>query len=65
MNALYSLEDESFGLLRDEVTVNTNGAEDPWAVEGFRIAQREGEGWTEKSPVTNWEGESNSFAGKD
>jgi branched-chain amino acid transport system substrate-binding protein len=63
MNALYSLEDANFGILRDEVTVNTDGAEDPWAIEGFRIVQREGEGWTEKTPVTNFEGQSNDFAG--
>lgn len=63
MNALYSLEDESFGILRDEVTVNTDGAEDPWAIEGFRIAQREGDGWAEKTPVRNFEGQSNDFAG--
>lgn len=63
VNALYSLEDANFGILRDEVTVNTDGADDPWAIEGFRIAQREGEGWVERSPVQNWEGQSNSFAG--
>lgn len=63
MNTLYSLEDANFGLLREEVTVNTDGADDPWAIEGFRIVQREGEGWTERSPVVNKEGESNSMAG--
>jgi hypothetical protein len=61
MNALYALDDTTFGLLRDEVTVNTDGAEDPWAVEGFRIAQREGDGWVEKTPVVNYEGESIGF----
>lgn len=65
MNALYSLKDAEFGLLRDGITVNTDGAKDPWAIEGFRIVQREGDGWTEKSPVKNWEGESNKFAGLD
>ena len=64
MNALYSLKDGNFGLLRDQITVNTDGSKDPWAIEGFRIAQREGEGWVEKTPVTNWEGQSNSFAVK-
>lgn len=63
MNALYSLEDGSWGILRDGITVNTDGADDPWAIEGFRIAQREGDGWVEKTPAANWEGESNSFAG--
>jgi len=63
MNALYSLNDTTFGLLRDEVTVNTDGAKDPWAIEGFRIVQRENGAWVEKAPVTNEEGKSNSFAG--
>ena len=63
MNTLFSLEDANFGLARDEVTVNTDGADDPWAIEGFRIAQRSGEGWTELTPVKNNEGKSNSYAG--
>jgi hypothetical protein len=63
MNTLYSLEDANFGLLRDEITVNTDGSEDPWAIEGFRISQRNAEGgWTELAPVTNFEGQSNGFA---
>lgn len=64
MNALWSVKDGKYGLLRPGITVNTNGAEDPWLIEGFRIVQREGNGWKELSPVTNWEGQSNSFAGK-
>jgi branched-chain amino acid transport system substrate-binding protein len=63
MNTLYSLEDANFGILRDEVTVNTDGADDPWAIEGFRIVQREGEGWTQKTEVVNKEGQSNAMAG--
>ena len=62
MNALWSLDTDSFGLVRDGVTVITDGTEDPWAIEGFRIVQREGDGWKELSPITNWEGKSNSFA---
>ena len=64
MNALFSLEDANYGLLRDEITVNTNGSEDPWSIEGFRIVQRKAEGgWTELSAVKNFEGQSNEFAG--
>jgi len=63
MNALWSIKDKNFGLLRDEITVNTDGTKDPWLIEGFRIVQREGTGWKELSPVQNWEGQSNSFAG--
>jgi branched-chain amino acid transport system substrate-binding protein len=64
MNDLWSLKDANYGLLRDEVTVNTDNAKDPWLIEGFRIVQRNGKAWTEVAPVTNYEGQSNSFAGK-
>ena len=63
MNALFALKDQNFGLLRDGITVNTDGAKDPWGIEGFRVVQRTGDGWTEKSPVKNYKGKSNSFKG--
>ncbi len=63
MNTLFSLKNAQFGLLRDGVTVNTNNAADPWPIEGFRMVQREGQGWKEVAPITNYEGQSNSFAG--
>jgi branched-chain amino acid transport system substrate-binding protein len=64
MNALYSLDTGAFGLIRPEIEIITDGAEDPWAVEGFRIAQRKAEGgWEELAPVTNRNGESNQLAG--
>lgn len=65
MNALFSLKEAQYGMLREGITVNTDGAKDPWLVEGFRISQREGDGWVEKAPVKNWEGQSNKFAGLD
>jgi branched-chain amino acid transport system substrate-binding protein len=64
MNTLFSLKNTTFGLLREGVTVNTNGATDPWPVEGFRMVQRTADGWKEIVPVTNYEGQSNSFAAK-
>ncbi len=64
MNALYALDTDAFGLVRPEIEIITDGAEDPWALEGFRIAQRNAEGgWTELKPVTNRNGESNQLAG--
>jgi branched-chain amino acid transport system substrate-binding protein len=63
MNDLWSLKNSPFGLLRDGITVNTDGTKDPWPIEGFRIVQRTGTGWTQKAPITNYEGESNSFRG--
>ncbi len=63
MNTLWSLDNENFGLLRDEITVNTDGTKDPWPIEGFRMVQREGNSWKQLTPVTNFEGKSNGFAG--
>lgn len=64
MNALWSLEDApSFGLVRDEVTINTDGADDAWVIEGLRIAKRTNGEWVEEAPTVNYEGESNSFTG--
>lgn len=62
-NTIFSLKDKPFGLVREGVTVNTNNAADPWAVEGFRVVQRKAPGWVELVPVKNYEGQSNSFAG--
>lgn len=63
MNTLFGLKNALYGLTRDGVTVNTNNATDPWPIEGMRMVQREGQGWKEVSPITNYEGQSNSFAG--
>jgi len=63
MNTMFSLKDAQFGLVRDGITVNTNGSDDPWPVEGFRMVQRTAEGWKEVQAVVNYEGMSNSFAG--
>lgn len=64
MNTLYSLHDAGFGMVREGITVNTDGAKDPWAIEGFRISQRQGESWIERMPITNFEGQTAEFAGQ-
>ena len=63
-NALFQVQkDGTFGLVRPDVEVKTNNATDPWLIEGFRIVERSGTNWTEKAPMQNWNGKSNSFAG--
>lgn len=63
MNDAFGLTDVQFGLVRPDVKVVTDDAKDPWLIEGFRIVERAGTGWNEKSPMDNQNGKSNSFAG--
>lgn len=64
MNALFALDADAFGLVRPEIEIITDDANDPWAIEGFRIAQRNADGgWDELEPVKNRNGESNELAG--
>jgi branched-chain amino acid transport system substrate-binding protein len=64
MNTLMSLDTGAFGLVRDGIEITTDGADDPWAIEGARIVQRNAnKGWDEISPITNKNGESNQLAG--
>lgn len=58
MNTAYSLDIPAFGLVRPDIEIITDGAEDPWGIEGFRIAQRNADGgWDELAPVKNLNGE--------
>jgi len=63
VNGLFQFDNNVFGLIRPDVEVTTDNAKDPWLIEGFRIAERTGTGWTEKSPMANENGKSNSYAG--
>jgi branched-chain amino acid transport system substrate-binding protein len=63
MNALYSLKDANFGLLRDGAEATTNGVKDPWLIESLRVVQRENGDWKEVQPLTDYNGKSNSLAG--
>ncbi|MFV0316701.1 MAG: ABC transporter substrate-binding protein [Microthrixaceae bacterium] len=64
MNTAFSLDQPAFGLIRPDIEIKTDGAEDPWGLEGFRIAQRNANGgWDELKPVVNRNGESNQLAG--
>lgn len=63
MNALYALDGENFGLLRPDVKVTTNGAEDPWLIEDLRVIKREGGQWAKVAEVSSYDGKSNDLAG--
>lgn len=63
MNALFDLKDaKDVGLIRADVPVNTNGATDPWIIEGLRIIHRQGGQWVGEGPTAVFDGKSNSFA---
>ena len=63
MNTLFDMQDDDFGLVLDEVLVNTNGSDDPWLIEGMRIVKREGGEWVGLTEINEKDGESNSYAG--
>ena len=62
MNTLWSLDDVNFGLMRDDTSAITDGAKDPWMLESLRMVQRQGGQWIEAGPMTDYNGQSNSFA---
>ena len=62
MNALYAMKDvKGLGLIRDDVAVNTDGAKDPWIIEGLRVIHRENGLWKNQNEVVNYDGKSNEF----
>lgn len=64
MNSLYSMKNVTGGLLRTGVTFNTDNAKDPWPLEQLRVVQRKNKDWVEAAPLKDYNGESNSLAGK-
>ena len=63
MNALYAMEGETIGLMREGVTGHTSNDADPWILEQLRIVHREGGQWVEASPLVDFDGKSNDFGG--
>lgn len=62
MNTAFSMKDSNFGLLRDEIKANTDGADDPWLIEDLRIVKRTNGEWVEAVPNVSYDGKSNEFA---
>jgi len=63
MNKIWQLKKADFGLLRDGANASTNNEKDPWLLENLRIVQRKAGDWVEVSPMKDYDGQSNSFAG--
>lgn len=56
MEAAYSLSDVVVGLLLPGISVNTNGAEDPFPIEQMQIAKYNGQFWELEGELTSYEG---------
>jgi len=63
MNTLFSLQDQNFGLMRDDAVANTDGGDDPWVLEDLRVIKRTGGAWTGVTDLTSYDGKSNDFVG--
>ncbi|MEZ5383726.1 MAG: ABC transporter substrate-binding protein [Microthrixaceae bacterium] len=63
MKTAWTLDGADYGLLREGVTLNTDGAEDPWALESLRVIKRVDGEWTEAGENIDYNGQSNDFVG--
>jgi hypothetical protein len=63
MQTAYSLSDIEVGLLLPGISINTNGAEDPFPIEQMQIGQYNGQYWALQGDVVSFEGETASFVG--
>ncbi len=63
MKTAWSMDSEAVGLMRPESSLVTDGAKDPWLLESLRVIKRTDGQWVEASPMKDYNGESNEFAG--
>ncbi len=63
MEKAYTLSDLEVGLLLPGITINTNGAEDPFPIEQMQIGQYNGSFWELQGEVVSFEGQSGDYAG--
>ncbi|WP_208029580.1 ABC transporter substrate-binding protein [Rhabdothermincola sediminis] len=61
MQTAYSLQDVQVGLLLPGITINTNGAQDPFPIEQMQIGQYNGQYWDLQGELTSFEGTSGQF----
>jgi branched-chain amino acid transport system substrate-binding protein len=63
MEKAYTLSDLEVGLLLPGISINTNGAEDPFPIEQMQIGQYNGSFWELQGEVVSFEGQSGEYAG--
>lgn len=62
MQAAYSLQNETPGLLLPGISINTSGSKDPYVIEQMQIGQYNGSYWDLQGPVISFEGKSGDYA---
>jgi branched-chain amino acid transport system substrate-binding protein len=63
METAYSLEDVMVGLLLPGISINTNGADDPFVIEQMQIGIYNGQFWDLQGDLTSYEGRTLDFVG--
>lgn len=63
METTYSLDGLELGLLLPGISINTNGAEDPFPIEQMQIGQYNGQFWELQGEIVSFEGETSQYAG--
>jgi branched-chain amino acid transport system substrate-binding protein len=63
MQKAYSLSDVQVGLLLPGISINTNGAEDPFPIEQMQVAQYNGSYWQLEGELTSFEGKTLDYTG--
>ncbi|MGZ4692336.1 MAG: ABC transporter substrate-binding protein [Acidimicrobiales bacterium] len=62
MQAAYSLQNESPGLLLPGISINTSGSNDPYVIEQMQVGQYNGSYWNLLGPVISFEGKTVNYA---
>jgi branched-chain amino acid transport system substrate-binding protein len=62
MQAAYSLQNETPGLLLPGISINTSGSKDPYVIEQLQVGQYNGSFWNLQGPVISFEGKSGDYA---
>lgn len=65
MAALWTLENESIGIMLPGAVANTNIQTDPWVYEDVQLINRKDGAWVAATELTSYDGQSKAFGGPD
>jgi branched-chain amino acid transport system substrate-binding protein len=63
METAYSWDNLELGLLLPGISINTNGAEDPYPIEQMQIGQYNGQYWDLQGDIVSFEGQTKEYIG--